>query len=65
MDKKRKEFSKIYNKYIDKIYRFIILKVSSEEVANDLCSETFLRGWQSFERQQGLLIQIDKEADVL
>lgn len=58
MDKKRKEFSKIYDKYIDKIYRFIILKVSSEEVANDLCSETFLRGWQSYERQQGTTAEI-------
>ncbi len=45
---KRKEFSKIYDKCIGKIYRFIFLKVSSEEIAQDLCSETFLRGWESF-----------------
>jgi RNA polymerase sigma-70 factor (ECF subfamily) len=49
MEKKRKEFSKIYDKYIDKIYRFIFLKVSSQEIAQDLCSETFLRGWQAFQ----------------
>ena len=48
MEKKRKEFSKIYNNYIDKIYRFIFLKVSSQEIAQDLTSETFLRGWESF-----------------
>ena len=44
----RKIFSKIYNQYIDKIYRFIFLKVSSQEIAQDLTSETFLRGWESF-----------------
>jgi len=47
----RKEFSKIYDKYIDKIYRFVFLKVSSPEVAEDLTSETFLRGWQTFRIQ--------------
>jgi len=47
----RKEFSKIYDKYIDKIYRFIFLKVNSPEVAEDLTSETFLRGWQTFRIQ--------------
>lgn len=48
----RKIFSKIYDKYIDKIYRFIFLKVSSPEIAEDLCSETFLRGWRAFKRQE-------------
>ena len=52
MEKKRKEFSKIYDKYIDKIYRFILLKVSSEEITQDLCSETFLRCWQAYQRNQ-------------
>ena len=44
----RKTFSKIYDRYIDRIYRFIFLKVSSQEIAQDLTSETFLRGWESF-----------------
>ena len=44
----RKIFSKIYDRYIDRIYRFIFLKVSSQEIAQDLTSETFLRGWESF-----------------
>ncbi|MFA4998914.1 MAG: RNA polymerase sigma factor [Candidatus Paceibacterota bacterium] len=44
----RKEFSKIYDKCIDKIYRFIFLKVNSQEVAQDLSSETFLRGWEAY-----------------
>jgi RNA polymerase sigma-70 factor (ECF subfamily) len=48
----RKEFSKLYDKYIAKIYRFIYLKVNSEEIAQDLCSETFLKGWQAFKNSQ-------------
>lgn len=52
MANKRKEFGKIYDKYIDKIYRFIFLKVSSEDVTKDLCSETFLRGWEAFQGEK-------------
>ena len=52
MSNKRKEFSKIYDQYINKIYRFVFLKVNSEEIAQDLCSETFLRGWASFNSEE-------------
>lgn len=48
MASQRKIFSKIYNQYIEKIYRFIFLKVNSQEIAQDLTSETFLKGWESF-----------------
>ncbi len=48
---KRKKFSKIYDQNIDKIYRFIFLKVSSEEVAQDLSSETFLKAWQAYNKK--------------
>jgi RNA polymerase sigma-70 factor (ECF subfamily) len=46
MANQRKEFSKIYDKYINKIYRFVFLKVNSEDIAKDLCSETFTKGWE-------------------
>lgn len=48
MNKIQKIFSQIYDNYIDKIYRFIFFKVSSQEIAEDLCSETFLRCWEKF-----------------
>jgi len=48
MNNPRKAFSQIYDRYVDKIYRFIFFKVGSQEIAQDLCSETFLKGWQSF-----------------
>ena len=52
MDKLKKAFAKIYDQYIDKIYRFIFLKVSSQEVAQDLTSETFLRIWEAYRNQK-------------
>ena len=48
MPNPRKKFSKIYDQYIDKIYRFVFLKVKSPEIAEDLTSEVFLRGWQAY-----------------
>lgn len=50
MDKLKKTFSAIYDKYINKIYRFVFIKVSSQEIAEDLTSETFLRGWEAFKK---------------
>ena len=44
----KETFSQIYDQWIEKIYRFVFLKVNSEEVAQDLTSETFTRGWESF-----------------
>ena len=48
-----KAFSKIYDQYINKIYRFVFLKVNSQEVAQDLTSETFLRTWEKFSQDKG------------
>lgn len=43
-----KKFLEIYNQYIDKIYRFVIIKVNHKETAEDITSEVFLKLWQSF-----------------
>ncbi len=40
-------FNQIYDQYVDKIYRFIYLKVNSEDMAKDLTSEAFIKTWQS------------------
>lgn len=52
MDKLRKKFSKIYDKNVDKIYRFVFLKVSSPERAEDITSKVFLRGWEAFQNEE-------------
>lgn len=46
---KKKFFSKVYDENIDNVYRFIFLKVGAKEITQDLCSEVFLRFWQSME----------------
>ena len=48
MDETRDNFSKIYDQYVTKIYRFIYLNVSSQEVAEDLSSEVFTRTWETY-----------------
>jgi RNA polymerase sigma-70 factor (ECF subfamily) len=39
-------FSRVYDLYVDRIYRFVFFKVSSQEEAQDLTSEVFLKTWQ-------------------
>lgn len=46
----REFFSQIYDQYVGKIYRFVFLKVNSQEAAEDLTSETFVRGWRAFQK---------------
>ena len=48
----QQDFSAIYDQYVTRIYRFIVLKVSSVEVAEDLCSEVFLRVLREFEKNE-------------
>ncbi|MCP6718819.1 MAG: sigma-70 family RNA polymerase sigma factor [Patescibacteria group bacterium] len=56
MERKKRLFSKIYDKYIDKIYGFTFFKVNSQEIAEDLTSEAFSRTWAVFRKK-------DKEID--
>lgn len=49
-----KKFTGIYDRYVDKIYRFIFFKVDSREIAEDLASETFLRGWREFRNNRDI-----------
>jgi RNA polymerase sigma-70 factor, ECF subfamily len=42
----REAFAEIYDFYVVKIFRFIYLKTSSKETAEDLTSETFMKYWK-------------------
>ena len=53
MNRNQKKFTKIYDQYVDSIYRFVFIKVNSSEIAEDLTSEVFLRTWQKFKEKQG------------
>ncbi len=66
-----KAFGKIYDQYVDKIYRFVYLKVNSREIAQDLTSEVFVRGWHKFQEgkddiknMQAFLYQIARNLTV-
>jgi len=50
---KEQFFSQIYDEHVDKVYRFVLFKVSSEAIAQDITSETFTRLWKE--------ISMDKE----
>jgi len=39
-------YGKLYDIYVDEIYRFIYFKVASKEEAEDLTGEVFLKTWQ-------------------
>ncbi len=43
---KKKFFSEFYDSHVNKLYRFVYLKVSSKETSQDLTSEVFLRFWE-------------------
>jgi len=51
MDDIREQFSQIYDQYIEKIYRFVYLKVSSQEIAEDITSKVFMKGWESYQKK--------------
>jgi RNA polymerase sigma-70 factor (ECF subfamily) len=67
MDKPQEKFSQIYDSHVEKIYRFVFLRVNSKEVAQDLTSETFTKCWESYkenpdtiENPQAFLYKIAK-----
>jgi len=49
MSNNKEKFSDIYDQYIEKIYRFVYLKVNSQEIAEDLTSRVFLKGWEAYQ----------------
>ena len=46
----KRSFSKFYDKFAPKVYRFILFKVGKPEVAQDITSDTFLKAWQYCQR---------------
>lgn len=58
MDSVQRKFGKIYDKYVEKIYRFIFLKTNSSEAAEDLTSEVFLRAFEKFKEDPKIIRDI-------
>ncbi len=57
MEEIKEKFSLLYDQYIQKIYRFVYLKVSSQETAEDLCSDIFTRIWERCLQNQGVPLE--------
>jgi len=40
----------LYVRYLDDIYRYVLLKIGSTSIAEDLTEETFIRTWEYLPR---------------
>lgn len=58
MSSLNEQFGAIYDQYIEKIYRFIYLKVNTEEVAQDITSKVFLRAWEAYSKPKNEIANI-------
>ena len=58
MNNPAEQFSIIYDQYIEKIYRFIYLKVNSQETAEDITSKVFLKSWEAYKMNQNSIKNI-------
>jgi|SRR3989344_127032 len=54
MNDSKEQFSRIYDEYIEKIYRFVFLKVDSRETAEDITSKVFLKGWEAYNKSKNI-----------
>jgi len=44
----KKQFGQLYDKHIDRIYRYVFLKVGKKEAAEDISAEVFTKSWRKF-----------------
>ena len=44
-------FARLYDRYVEAIYRFVYLKLPSREDAQDITAETFTKAWQYLNEQ--------------
>lgn len=47
-------YAKLYDAYVDRIYRFVYFKVSSHEEAEDITSEVFLKAWHFIQEKKDI-----------
>jgi len=46
-------YANLYDLYVEKIYRFVLFKVSSREEAEDITSDIFLKVWKYLIQKEG------------
>jgi RNA polymerase sigma-70 factor (ECF subfamily) len=58
MSNLNEQFGAIYDQYIEKIYRFVYLKVNTEEIAQDITSKVFLRAWEAYSKPKNEIVNM-------
>lgn len=43
-------FTRLYDGYVERLYRFVYFRVSDDTVTEDLVSQVFLKAWQNLDR---------------
>jgi len=43
-------FARLYDGYVERIYRYVYFRVSDDTATEDLVSQVFLKAWQNFDR---------------
>ena len=46
----KKSFGKLYERYLDEIYRYVFIRVGNQQSAEDITEETFIKTWESLSR---------------
>jgi RNA polymerase sigma-70 factor, ECF subfamily len=45
-----KAFTRLYDGYVERVYRFVYFRISDDTVTEDLVSQVFLKAWQNLDR---------------
>lgn len=43
-------FAQLYDAYVERVYRYILFRVSEDDITEDLVSQVFLKAWQNLDR---------------
>ena len=43
-------FGRIYDAYVERIYRFVFFRVDDQQTAEDITSQVFLKAWSNLDR---------------
>lgn len=46
----KKSFGKLYERYLEEIYRYVFFKVGDQQTAEDITEETFIKTWESLSK---------------
>ncbi len=61
----KEAFAEVYDFYVVKIYRFVYLKTSSKETAEDITSEVFMKCWKSIRSKQDMKDEERREMETI